>query len=47
MKTVIVTGASRGIGAATARHAARLDAQVVMNARSEKTLQHVASFKVR
>ncbi|MEJ2722741.1 MAG: SDR family NAD(P)-dependent oxidoreductase, partial [bacterium] len=43
MKTVIVTGASRGIGAATARHAARLDAQVVMNARSEQTLQDVAS----
>ena len=29
MKTVIVTGASRGIGAATAHHAARLGAQVL------------------
>jgi NAD(P)-dependent dehydrogenase (short-subunit alcohol dehydrogenase family) len=43
MKTVIVTGASRGIGAATAHHAARLGAQVVINARSEETLQNVAS----
>ena len=38
MKTVIITGASRGLGAATAAIAAELGAHVVLNARSAETL---------
>jgi NAD(P)-dependent dehydrogenase (short-subunit alcohol dehydrogenase family) len=37
-QTVIVTGASRGLGAATARAAAQIGAKVVVNARSEAEL---------
>lgn len=40
--TVIVTGASRGLGAATARSAARLGASVVIAARSVDKLEHLA-----
>lgn len=35
-KTVVITGASRGIGAATARHMAALGANVVLAARSRR-----------
>ena len=38
-KTVLVTGASRGIGAATARHFAELGANVVATARSTSQLE--------
>ena len=38
MKTVIITGASRGLGAATAEIAAELGAYVVLNARSADAL---------
>lgn len=41
--TIIVTGASRGIGAAIGRAAAQLGANVVLNARSEIELQAVAT----
>lgn len=41
-KTVLVTGASRGIGAAVARHFAAADANVVMLARSGPALSHLA-----
>lgn len=41
-QTLIVTGASRGIGAATARAAAALGANVVLCARSEADLDAVA-----
>lgn len=41
-KTVIVTGASRGLGAAAARAAGELGANVALNARSEDALQAVA-----
>jgi len=37
-QTVVITGASRGIGAAAARHFAALGATVVMNARSADAL---------
>ncbi|MFN2292733.1 MAG: SDR family NAD(P)-dependent oxidoreductase, partial [Anaerolineae bacterium] len=40
--TVIVTGASRGLGAAAARLAAQLGADVVLTARTEESLQAVA-----
>jgi NAD(P)-dependent dehydrogenase (short-subunit alcohol dehydrogenase family) len=42
-KTIIITGASRGLGAAVARHAGRLQARVVINARSERPLQELAA----
>jgi NAD(P)-dependent dehydrogenase (short-subunit alcohol dehydrogenase family) len=41
-RTIVITGASRGIGAATARAAAELGANVVLNARSEADLAGVA-----
>jgi NAD(P)-dependent dehydrogenase (short-subunit alcohol dehydrogenase family) len=41
-RAIIVTGASRGLGAAAARAAARLGASVVLNARSEGDLESVA-----
>ena len=41
-RTIIITGASRGIGAAAARGAAELGANVVLNARSEADLAGVA-----
>lgn len=41
-QTAIITGASRGIGAATARHLADLGAYVVLAARSMKDIQRLA-----
>ena len=41
-KTVIITGASRGIGAATAHHLAGLGANVVLAARDGASLQRIA-----
>jgi NAD(P)-dependent dehydrogenase (short-subunit alcohol dehydrogenase family) len=41
--TILVTGASRGLGAATARMSAELGANVVLMARSEDDLQAVAA----
>ena len=41
-KTAIITGASRGIGAATARHFAELGANVVLLARSTGQIQTIA-----
>jgi len=41
-KTVIVTGASRGIGAATAKHFASLGARTVLAARSQDTVEAIA-----
>lgn len=41
-KTVITTGASRGIGAATARHLAGLGAMVVLAARSAGRIDEIA-----
>jgi NAD(P)-dependent dehydrogenase (short-subunit alcohol dehydrogenase family) len=43
-KTVIVTGASRGLGAATASVAAELGANVVLNARSATALEQEAQL---
>ena len=40
--TLIITGASRGLGAATAKIAAQLGANVVINARSEEDLAAMA-----
>jgi len=42
-QTIIVTGASRGLGAAGARIAARLGARLVLNARSAGDLEAVAA----
>ncbi len=42
-RVAVVTGAGRGIGASTAAHLARLGAQVVLVARSEKELGGVAA----
>ncbi|MGK7754009.1 MULTISPECIES: SDR family oxidoreductase [unclassified Roseovarius] len=42
-KTVLITGASRGIGAATARHFAALGANVVLAARSTAAIEEIAS----
>lgn len=42
-RTIIVTGASRGLGAAAALIAARMGANVVLNARSEGDLAAVAA----
>lgn len=42
-KTIIITGASRGLGAAMARIAAEQGAAVVINARSEEALERVAA----
>lgn len=42
-KTVVITGASRGIGEATARHVAALGATVVLAARTEDRIAQIAS----
>jgi len=42
-KTVIVTGASAGVGAAVARRFAKLGANIVLIARGEKALEKMAS----
>lgn len=42
-KSVIITGASRGIGAATARHFAGLGARVMLTARSVSAIEAVAA----
>lgn len=42
-KTALITGASRGIGEATARHFASLGANVVLAARSEDTVARIAA----
>jgi NADP-dependent 3-hydroxy acid dehydrogenase YdfG len=42
-KTAVITGASRGIGAATARHFASLGANVVLAARTAKDIDEIAA----
>ena len=42
-KTVLITGASRGIGAASARHLVALGANVVLTSRSADVLQSLAA----
>lgn len=42
-QTIVITGASRGIGAATARHLAGLGANVVLSARSAEAIGQIAS----
>ncbi|WP_420863938.1 SDR family oxidoreductase [Algirhabdus cladophorae] len=42
-KTVVITGASRGIGAASAHHFASLGANVVLLARSKAAIEQVAA----
>jgi len=42
-KTALITGASRGIGEATARHLAKLGANVVLLARSSGDIERIAS----
>lgn len=41
-KTIVITGASRGIGEATARHFALLNANVVLLARTESDIKRIA-----
>ena len=41
-KTVVITGASRGIGEAAARHFANAGAHVVLAARSEARINEIA-----
>ncbi len=40
-KTIVITGASRGIGEASARHLAALGATIVLAARSEDRIRHI------
>lgn len=42
-KTALITGASRGIGEATARHFAALGANVVLAARSSEDIERIAT----
>ncbi|MEO0830698.1 MAG: SDR family oxidoreductase [Pseudomonadota bacterium] len=42
-KTAVVTGASRGIGEATARRLAKLGARVILAARSGETIEEIAA----
>ena len=42
-KVVVITGASSGLGEATARHLAHLGAKVVLGARREEKLQEIVS----